>query len=458
MLKGTTKIELKDARTGAVTETEDHNVVTAALNKVLKSYGAFNNSIFNITDAETRIMPHWKNILGGILLFEDEIPYVQNEGQDGGYTETCWPPASAKMVANGSALFYSVYQKPKEIGIFNESESGIQADGSIKFVYDWDTAHGNGTIRCVCLTSCAGGYEGYGNWSGEVETEYSSVSSYKYINGQNTQPQNDIIADSFEVVKTDIETGAVYFIDGNELKNTAKFFKKTGRLHIYRARGMTSFLKLAAATNNIPYELYKTVTIPEESLSKYKDGAYETATDCKTGRTYISTGQSRYILVLDGDFNLIEKDLENSFYYPVSIAYNNRLYINGDIYRSAMVLDADSNGVVHEFEKGTIKEFNGILCDGFIQAAYTDNRRQEVLVETDTFQHTRTNRKTTYEQKFYIENGLGFIHQWSDSNYKREYLDLFKEGRYLATINNLSSPVTKTAEKTMKITYTIREE
>jgi hypothetical protein len=29
---------------------------------------------------------------------------------------------------------------------------------------------------------------------------------------------------------------------------------------------------------------------------------------------------------------------------------------------------------------------------------------------------------------------------------------------YLATINNLSEPVTKTADKTMKITYTIEEQ
>ena len=29
---------------------------------------------------------------------------------------------------------------------------------------------------------------------------------------------------------------------------------------------------------------------------------------------------------------------------------------------------------------------------------------------------------------------------------------------YLATINNLETPVTKTADKTMKITYILREE
>lgn len=38
------------------------------------------------------------------------------------------------------------------------------------------------------------------------------------------------------------------------------------------------------------------------------------------------------------------------------------------------------------------------------------------------------------------------------------YRELYLFTPYLATINNLSSPVIKTADKTMKITYTITEE
>ena len=35
--------------------------------------------------------------------------------------------------------------------------------------------------------------------------------------------------------------------------------------------------------------------------------------------------------------------------------------------------------------------------------------------------------------------------------------NFFYPGNYLATINNLDSPVTKTADKTMKVTYIIQE-
>ena len=37
-------------------------------------------------------------------------------------------------------------------------------------------------------------------------------------------------------------------------------------------------------------------------------------------------------------------------------------------------------------------------------------------------------------------------------------MEITKDVRYLATINNLSEPVVKTSSKTMKVTYTITEE
>ena len=43
------------------------------------------------------------------------------------------------------------------------------------------------------------------------------------------------------------------------------------------------------------------------------------------------------------------------------------------------------------------------------------------------------------------------------TTYTPNYLYVMKDPRYLATINNLSEPVVKTASKTMKVTYTITE-
>ena len=54
-----------------------------------------------------------------------------------------------------------------------------------------------------------------------------------------------------------------------------------------------------------------------------------------------------------------------------------------------------------------------------------------------------------------------FMFYWNTTSsgssgfYPVTYMSMFPQ--YLATINNLSQPVTKTADKTMKITYTITE-
>lgn len=50
------------------------------------------------------------------------------------------------------------------------------------------------------------------------------------------------------------------------------------------------------------------------------------------------------------------------------------------------------------------------------------------------------------------------IKEWVYSyNGYRNYKDLYLYTPYLATINNLDTPVIKTADKTMKITYTLTE-
>lgn len=50
------------------------------------------------------------------------------------------------------------------------------------------------------------------------------------------------------------------------------------------------------------------------------------------------------------------------------------------------------------------------------------------------------------------------LKEWVYSyNGYRNYKDLYLYTPYLATINNLATPVIKTADKTMKITYTLTE-
>ena len=167
-IKGKTLIELKDVVTGEVKQYEDSNMVTNALNNFLDTYGTWGASVFN--DYDFRQVPMWRVLLGGLFLFDKAIT---------ANVDNTFMPAGVSMVGNGSYNL-SNSSEVTEMGSFNSTESGVQDDGSIKFVYDFSTAQANGTIACACLTSSIGGYIGMGNASGKYITNSNyAVNTYQ---------------------------------------------------------------------------------------------------------------------------------------------------------------------------------------------------------------------------------------------------------------------------------------
>ena len=136
-IKGKTTFELTDVNTGEVEIIEDNNMVTNALQEFMLTYGVFNKSIF-IDDNMTNAL--YSSLLGGLFLFDTAL----DEDVDNTFM-----PAGVKMIGNGSRGV-SNSGAVTELGSYNSTESGVQSDGSIKFVYDFSTAQANGTISCAC--------------------------------------------------------------------------------------------------------------------------------------------------------------------------------------------------------------------------------------------------------------------------------------------------------------------
>ena len=154
-IKGKTTFELTDVSTGEVEVIEDSNMITNALQEFFTSYGYFGCNVLTI-DKNIRENALWKTFLGGLFLFDTALDEDVNN---------IFMPAGVKMVGNG-AKDISNNGNVSELGSYNAIESGVQTDGSIKFVYDFTTTQANGTIACACLTSTTGGYIGMGNASG----------------------------------------------------------------------------------------------------------------------------------------------------------------------------------------------------------------------------------------------------------------------------------------------------
>lgn len=148
-IKGNTQIILTDAKTGKVVKrTNDDNMVTNGVFEFIRSHGMTVTDLFN--NAEIKNNP-LTTLLGGVYLFHDsQTENVNNFKPDGGNA----------LTANGA--YDVSNSQGRTLGNFNASESGWMSDSIFRFVYDWTSAQGNGVISSVSLTSRIAGMLGLG--------------------------------------------------------------------------------------------------------------------------------------------------------------------------------------------------------------------------------------------------------------------------------------------------------
>ena len=148
MLKGTTTIELTDVHTGKKQTFTDHNMITNALHNLYQpTFGHLSSE-----SALRGYIPAYATLLGGLLLFDSPIPEDANK---------VYAPAGATLT--GCARYNTVNTSTGLVlGSYNTTESGYNStDRKMKFVYDFNTSQGNGTIASICLTHLEAGYGSY---------------------------------------------------------------------------------------------------------------------------------------------------------------------------------------------------------------------------------------------------------------------------------------------------------
>lgn len=171
VLKGHTKIELTNVKTGQKQVIEDGNLVTNAMAKMFEQtpHCRWNPA----TNPFTNVAPLIDRFCGGILLFRDTI----EEDPDNYFT-----PDGNEMVGNARVNYASAQDVP-EFGAYNAEESSWNPEtGERKYVYDFSTSKGNGTISCVALTNPFVGYYGLGNTSGKKEALKVENVNYGNVN------------------------------------------------------------------------------------------------------------------------------------------------------------------------------------------------------------------------------------------------------------------------------------
>ena len=429
-IHGHTKIELTDVKTGKKQVIEHDNTFQAGvLANYMRSLGAFNNNPYDNDSWSGQ--DKWRNLVGGILLFRDAI--------DDSNGEVPYMPSGNQMTANGA---YGVTNNgtPVELGNWNSIESTVGAS-SIVMVYDWDTSHGNGTIGAICLTSETGGYIGYGNSSGVT------ASKRAIFNNQNSRA---------------VGTSYVY--------NNTRYRVVEGG--IYKSP--------LTVTEGSVFEGLETLI--QHTWVRSGDVSRTFLIDATTNQIIVWSDVSGNGVSPSGTFTLDIFDCETETFRTVNCTntsgstFNERVYTAGnnciifgakwDRYTSGAPFVAFSltdGSYVGEIPIGTSAGnpyiFSGKLSDELeFCGARNDNILKIKTDSTDSNSWLDTNGSYTgiaYQFALcYNPDTDAMVLQ--DAGGSRQ-MQIFKNPLYLATINNLSSPVTKNNTQTMKVTYTLTE-
>lgn len=471
-LKGTTKIELTNIKTGEKEVIEKTNLVTNAAQLAMSQN--LLGVMYHDHDGwfSKNMLPVCPNAIGGIMCFEKSIAESVDQ---------IYPPVGNHMTACSSNDVNPGESTVR--GSMNQTESGPLEDWSgYRFVFDFGTGQGNGTISSVSLTSKWGGIAGMGNqwesnaWAQRVYQRYG-----KEWDGKREQEY------AWLHVKT---------LDSEKNTATAAYIDNNGDIHISKLSIQINSLKLVYPKDNDTLEpnwdTFETIVIvPSAVFKSFKSGAnpntkYNIAIhDGDDGYWWAfanagnSTGNCTvyYMKISQEDYSVEEGSFTNEAKLSPcgemgGFGYGNNSTSIHDVIRSAV-----SGGKLYamNYSKNAIYEID--LVSGIVLNEITSPYQMSTGSSggsTPTFELRNIagfiyNRgciiggdDVIYKDGDEIRGSIVLEGVYAIRPYKESYGRIMTEvyliAPYMATINNLASPVEKTADKTMKITYILREE
>jgi len=462
-LKGNMTIELTDVNTDEVTVITEENMVTNSVNNILglNPMGVFYEAgdSYDGIAWQGNLLPICPNMVGGILLFSQAL----DENTDNIYTLSGnMPVAYASNDVNATANLAR--------GSMNQTESK-KIDNGYKFVWEFTPSQGNGTIAAVALTSAQGGANAYGS----LVNDSTTFLKLKGISLPSAMTKAELLV-LFEAVEVDFEGNCFYTIT----------YESTG-VRIRKVHIPIFKVGINETLDDSSYTVIKdTVIQPAQFMFYGSYTKYGEFMDGGDGYWYGFSNQSNssgnavmlWIKISKMDYSFAEGSwtLSNAALievgsrnpddtypkryvkccvrkgYLYAIAYDKQ-----GIYKINLTNSADVTliafGYTSQFKplcsSGTSEVYMTLIGDLIIGGDFQITISDRVI---HTQGSTRLNDAAT--PLFQYKN---FLLGWGGS-YGSKYRTMYLLTPYLATINNLTSAVVKTVDKTMKITYTLTEE
>ncbi|GAA6406697.1 hypothetical protein K040078D81_08140 [Blautia hominis] len=461
-LTGTMRIELTDVNTREVTAVTEENMVTDAVNHILglNPMGVFyeiGESIDGVKWQEA-LLPICPNMIGGILLFSK----VLEERADNIYSlSDNLPVAYASNNVNSTANVAR--------GSMNLTESK-KLDNGYKFVWEFTPSQGNGTIAAAALTSAQGGANAYGS----LVNDSSTFLQIKSIKLDEMAMARELVL--FEAVEVDFERNLLYSIT---YQDTGVRIRKVHipifTVGLNEKLDDSSFVVLDdQVIQTSTFRFLGDYTLYGEFLDG-GDGYWygfsnEGNSSGSATMVWVKIKKDDYSMT-EGEWTLSNAKLmdvgrreEDSSFperYLQCCIRKGYLYVMANnkkgIYKINLSNSSDVTLINLGFtskwkplcETGTCEVYMTLVGDLIIGGDFQVTVEDKVIHTQGSF---RLNDAAT--PLFQYKN---FLLGWGGS-YGSEYRTMYLLTPYLATINNLSSAVVKTVDKTMKITYTLTEE
>lgn len=462
MLKGKTVIELTDVHTGEKEVHVDENLVTEAVADVLgvNIQGImYNNTSFNNANGENWLLPIYKNLTGGVLLYQEELEEDPSN---------IYAPLDNPLIGYASDDANDTTDTKRGSRNLTESKP---VDGGFKYVWDFATSQGNGTISAICLTNALAG-KGV-----QEESDY-------FVRIKSDTVQSGIPGDTNNYQ----DNQRVYIADGYRLEcitrnnSTEAVIRKVLEDYLHARLMERTYGKVCTEAeeetyvdlNHYPYWVHYIGGTKDDTDEPYSNndsvicylfhaadgcwyGLSRKETRTYDGRYYNHTSYEWYMDKISGDRCTTQKIAipnETSSISNIGMSGKWLMFAIGNtVYRLDTTSVANLE-VVTKVAYNSSYQYTFIVDDDVvINGWYFLDGEPKLYVGYQTQQsYNRWGKKHIARHKTYA------YQEWYGS-YNGYYLvkELYLYTPYLATINNLSSPVIKTADKTMKITYTLTE-
>ena len=461
-LKGRMTIELTDSNTGAVETVTEENMITEAVNDLF----AYNPFGVHYTTGETinevewykTMLPICPKLIGGILLFSKVLT------ED---AANIFPPAHNLPVAYASNNVNSTADVAR--GSLNQSESKA-LDNGYKFVWEFTPSQGNGTIAAAALTSCWGGVNAFGSSAGTKAT---------------FQMMKRVDIGDVPDARKQMLFNAVAFDWEKEILTSITF--KDSAVVIRKLRVPTFTIGLNEQLNDSTTSIIEEKSVTTTSFVWGDDYSvwgdfFDGGDGCWYG--FSSEGNSSGnatvtwvkikkddLTVTDGSWTLTKAYLhrigtrDEATSYPERTIYSvmrgGYLYVLAYNKKGIYKINANNQTDVTLIPFGFTSAFKPLCesgsCEVYMTVVNGLIMGWDFILDPADKVKKVTGAVRLEDEASPIFQYKNFLVQWGGS-YGNEYRTVYILTPYLASINNLSQTVEKTAEKTMKITYTLTQE